>query len=73
MRFVVLGLCIRAFAVSGRSARAGNLLISADEAALPPTRQKFRHCARLSSISPTASAVMLSLSASKKPPARLHW
>jgi len=36
MRFVVLGLCIRAFAVSGGSARAGNLLISADEAALPP-------------------------------------
>jgi hypothetical protein len=36
MRFAVLGLCVLAFVLSGEAARAGNVLISADEAALPP-------------------------------------
>ena len=36
MRFVVLGLCVLAFVLNGEAARAGNLLISADEGALPP-------------------------------------
>ena len=36
MRFVVLGLCVLAFAVNGEAVKAGNLLISADEGALPP-------------------------------------
>ena len=36
MRFVVLGLCVLAFTVNGQAVRAGNVLISADEAALPP-------------------------------------
>jgi hypothetical protein len=42
MRFVVLGLCVLAFALSGEAARAGNLLISADEGALPPASDATR-------------------------------
>lgn len=36
MRFVVLALCVLALTVNSQAASAGNLLISADEGALPP-------------------------------------
>ena len=36
MRFVALGMCVLAFALSSETVSAGNLLISSDEGALPP-------------------------------------
>ena len=37
MRFGILCLCVLLFALNGEAARAGNVLISADEGALPPS------------------------------------
>lgn len=42
MRFVVLALCVLALTVNSQTANAGNLLISADEGALPPASDATR-------------------------------
>jgi hypothetical protein len=42
MRFVIAGLCALLFALSGEAVRAGTVLISTDEGALPPASDTTR-------------------------------
>ena len=73
MQFVVLSLCVLAFALSGESVRAGTVLISTDEGALPPASDATKIPVATRAITRRPDLILVAPTKSVHSPFDLHF